>query len=228
MINRWRQTFSRLALNQKTALAILLALIALSICFTATAETTNAFPLPGVQQVDDLKLSTTVPIVIATSLHGNTNVLDQPTRQEIYTFIKDNPGVHFRGICNGLELSVGVVQYHLDVLEHTGLIESYGDGQIKRFFQADTFTETEMQLISLVKHQTTGQILEILVQSGNVLHRDLALELGVSSQALTWQMNQLKNAGLIQSEKVGVNVEYCLVNADAIKWTFDLIHNSAS
>ncbi|MCW4029715.1 MAG: winged helix-turn-helix transcriptional regulator [Candidatus Bathyarchaeota archaeon] len=215
-------------MNQKTALAILLTLLALSVCFSATATATNSFPLPGTQQVDDLKLTATVPLIIATSLHSNTHVLDQPTRQEIYTFIKDNPGVHFRGICNGLELSVGVVQYHLDVLEHTGLIESYGDGQIKRFFQADTFTGTQMQLISLVKHQTTGQILEILVQSGNLLHRDLATELGVSSQALTWQMNQLKNAGLIQSEKIGVNVEYCLVNADAIKWAFDLIHNSNS
>jgi predicted transcriptional regulator len=58
-----------------------------------------------------------------------------------------------------------------------------------------------MRLISLFKHETTAKILTILLQNGSAFHRDMAHSLGVSSQALTWQMNQLKKTGLINAEK---------------------------
>ena len=139
------------------------------------------------------KLSISVPIVVGAGLTGNsTPVLDQPARLEINNFVKNNPGVHFRGICDGLALSIGVVQYHLDVLERVGLITCHTDGQSKRYFENGFFTKTDMTLISLVKHETTAKILTILSQKGSTFHKDIAQNLSVSFQALTWQMNQLK------------------------------------
>jgi predicted transcriptional regulator len=150
--------------------------------------------------------------MIGASLHSNsTHPLDQPTRQQIYSYIKANPGVHFRGICNGLGLSVGEVQYHLSVLEHANLIKPFADGQNKRYFENNnTYTKTKMQLISLLRHETAGKILTILAQNGTGLHKDIACKLGISPQALSWQMNQLKKAGLVNAEKTGVNVRYNL------------------
>jgi predicted transcriptional regulator len=85
------------------------------------------------------------------------------------------------GICDGLGLSVGVVQYHLSVLEQAGLITAYADGQNKRYFETNTFTEKGMQLISLMRHETTAKILTILAQEESAIHRDIASCLGVSS-----------------------------------------------
>ena len=120
---------------------------------------------------------------------------------------------------------MGVVQYHLSVLERAGFITGYSDGQNKRYFEASVFTQADMKLISLVRHETAAKILATLCENGSALHRDIACSLGVSSQALTWQMNQLKKTGLINAEKAGVNVEYSLNDANAIRLVLNLTSN---
>jgi predicted transcriptional regulator len=215
-------------LNRKVALTILLIMLTLSISFAAAAYTPNRPPyFSGVQHVDSLQqLTASVPIVLGAGLHSNsTQLLNQPTRLEIYNFVKSNPGVHFRGICDKLGLSVGVVQYHLSVLEHAGFITGYTDGQNKRYFEHSAFTKTDVKLISLMRHETTAKILTTLSQNSSALHKDIARSLGVSSQALTWQMNQLKKTGLINAEKTGINVKYSLNDANAIKLILNLTNN---
>jgi predicted transcriptional regulator len=124
--------------NQKTAFAILLIVLALSVTSLAASASTvfppvsaHAFP----NAVGHAQLTLSSVLVISTSLHGNSS-LEQPTRLEIYNYVKANPGIHFRGLCNGLSLSVGVVQYHIGVLEHAGLLTAYKDGQNKRYFES--------------------------------------------------------------------------------------------
>jgi predicted transcriptional regulator len=200
-------------LNSKTAFAILLALLTISVCFTAAASS-STFPFIEPENSRPIEhLSASASLVVGAGLHNHiASTLDQPTRHDIYNYITDNPGMHFRGICTALDLSVGVVQYHLDVLEHAGLIHSVMDGQNKRYFEHSAYTKTDVQLTALLRHGTAAQILTLLAENKSALHRDLALGLGVTSQALTWQMNQLKEAGLISAEKVGVNVRYSLTD----------------
>jgi predicted transcriptional regulator len=114
------------------------------------------------------------------------------------------------------------------VLEKGGCVTSYSDGQNKRYFQVDTFTQQEKALVSLARHSTAGEILKLLSQNPSILHRDIAACLGVSSQALTWQMNQLKKAGLINAEKESVNVRYSLTNLDMVKFALSLAGNTRS
>jgi predicted transcriptional regulator len=213
------QNLAGCPLDQKTALAVLLVMLALTVSFTVTASTPHMFPeFLTVQHSDNLqRLTISVPVVIGAGLHSNSSpLLNQPTRLEINNFVKSNPGVHFRGICDGLGLSVGVVQYHLNVLEHAGMITSYLDGQNKRYFESNVFSQSDMQLISTVRHETTGKILAILNEKPSALHRDLACTLGISSQAVTWQMNQLKKSGLINAETTGIHVKYSLSNQETI------------
>jgi predicted transcriptional regulator len=82
-----------------------------------------------------------------------------------------------------------------------------------------------MKLISLVRHDTTAKILTTLSQNSSALHKDIARSVGVSSQALTWQMNQLKKTGLINTEKAGINVKYSLNDANVIKLILNLTNN---
>lgn len=216
-------------LNRKTTLTILLTLLAFSVCLVAATNTSNVLSdLGGVQHVDNLhRFTVSVPIVLGAGLHNNSaQPLDQPTRLQIYNYIKENPGVHFRGICDGLGLSIGMIQYHLSVLERAGYITSYTDGQNKRYFEASTFTQMDMKLISLVRHETAAQILTILSQSRSALHRDIAYSLSISSQALTWHMNQLKKADLIDAQKAGVNVKYSLNDANVIRLVLNLVSNT--
>jgi predicted transcriptional regulator len=118
-----------------------------------------------------------------------------------------------------------VVQYHLSILTRAGLLSIYNDGQCRRYFEANAYAETDMKLVSLLRHDTTRKILVVLLQNGPILHKDLAHRLCVSSQALTWQMNQLKRTGLIEALKEEMSVKYALneKGATALRLLLNLI-----
>jgi DNA-binding transcriptional ArsR family regulator len=139
-----------------------------------------------------------------------TPLPDNSTRTEIYDFIKDNPGVQFRGICNELGLSIGLAQFHLGVLKKAGLISFIRDGRYKRYFESRRFSLKEMGIISLLRHQTARSILKNILSNKEISHSKLASHLSITSQGLTWQMNRLKKAGVVQTRKDGIKVQYLL------------------
>ena len=135
---------------------------------------------------------------------------DNSTRTEIYSFISANPGVQFRAICGGLGLSIGVVQFHLAQLQKSGLITSLRKGRYKRFFAAGKFTRKEMETIATLRLSTVKEILKSLLHTKKLSHHELAVQLKISSQGLTWQMNRLRETGIIQENRNGLNVTYTL------------------
>ena len=139
-----------------------------------------------------------------------SSILCNATRAEIYDFIKANPGTQFRGICNQLGLSIGLAQFHLGVLKKAGLISFFRDGRYKRFFQSNRFSNKEMQILSLLRHNTAKKILTTVLGRKSISHSKLAHELSVTSQGLTWQMNRLEKEGIIQENKQGMKVIYSM------------------
>ncbi len=163
---------------------------------------------------DDLLI---LPIVVPSysGVSEKATLLENTSRTEILRYIQANPGVQFRAICSSLGLSIGVVQFHLAVLQKNGLIKSIYIGKYKRFFAAGKFSRKEMQTISTLKLETVKNILKTLLEHKQVAHHDLATKLCISSQGLTWQMNRLQETGLIQENRNGLNVSYSL-NASII------------
>jgi DNA-binding transcriptional ArsR family regulator len=143
------------------------------------------------------------------------SVFNNSTRVEIYDFIKANPGVQFRGICNQLGLSIGLAEFHLGVLKKAGLISFIRDGRYKRFFESKKFSQKEMEIISLLRHDTTRSILKTMLEGKKISHRELAHQLSITSQGLTWQMNRLKKDGVVQESKDGMKAIYSLKEAYA-------------
>jgi len=156
-------------------------------------------------------------------------VFNNSTRVEIYDFIKANPGVQFRGICSQLGLSIGLAEFHLGVLKKAGLISFIRDGRYKRFFESKRFSQKEMELIALLRHDTTRSILKTMLEEKKISHSELACQLSITSQGLTWQMNRLKKDGVIQENKEGMKAIYSLEEAYAPMLTeiINLVEQSA-
>jgi len=142
-----------------------------------------------------------------------SSLLNQTTRMDIYNFVKANPGVHFRALSNYLGMPIGVLQYHLGLLVNAGLLFTYQDGRYKRYFESKRFNETEMKIVSFLRHETAGKILLALLEKPQTTHKDLAAQLNISSQALSWQMNRLEQMGFIKRNIEGINVKYSLDEA---------------
>ena len=194
--------------------------------FAVTYSQVNLVHSPSVPSVEDAQpLILSAPLVIGMGFHEDSTFLNQSTRIEIYDFVKNNPGIHFRGICNNLGLPIGVVQYHLGLLTCAGLLSVRRDGRYKRYFRSKKFGENEMKIISLLRHETAGKILSILLEKQSVSHKDLSSKLGISSQALTWQINRLRKVGLIDFATEGMKVRYLLAqeNAAMVKRCLDFI-----
>jgi len=142
------------------------------------------------------------------------SLITNSTRTEVYEFIVANPGIQFRGICTGLGIAIGTAEFHLGVLKKAGLISFVRDGKYKRFFATKKFSVKEIKLISLLRHKTTREILQIIATEKTVAHRKLVSDLAISSQGLTWQMNRLREEGVIQETREGIRVHYTLNAGD--------------
>ena len=163
-----------------------------------------------------MELGPTVPLVYG-SLPSVTSggivgqwMLNSSTRLIIYKYVSGSPGVHFRGICNGLGLSVGVVQYHLERLTSQGLLTSRRDRRYRRYFEARRFSEKEMEVISTLRSETARRAISIILESPRITHGSLASTLGISSQGLTWLMGRLKGEGVVGVESDGRYVRYTI------------------
>lgn len=154
-------------------------------------------------------------------------VLNQTTRMQIYSFITNNPGTNFRGICSSLALPIGVVQYHLGVLTKGDLISDCRDGRNKRYFKSRKFSSIEMKIISALRHETVEKILTILHNEESEAHGKLAQRLQISSQALTWHMKQLQQKGLVTGLADGLTIKYFLAEeqVETIKECLEIISN---
>ncbi|MCW4018822.1 MAG: winged helix-turn-helix transcriptional regulator [Candidatus Bathyarchaeota archaeon] len=150
------------------------------------------------------------------------------TRTDIFNFVGSNPGVQFRAICSSLGLSIGVVQFHLAQLQRNGLITSFRKGRYKRFFPANRFSRNQMELISTLRLSTVRNILKALLEGKRLSHHELAVRVSISSQGLTWQMNRLRETGLIQEVRNGLNVNYAIqqANLPIVTETLSLIENN--
>jgi len=193
--------------NQKAAVAVLI--IAVVMCFSATMTTQaeTVYP-PIIGHLDtSQQFALSAPLVIGITTQA-PSPFDQPTRADIYQYVEGNPGVHFRGICEALSLSVGMVQYHLGVLVCAGFLSVYGDGKMQRFFAAGKYGQRQMKVISLLRHKTKGQILQIINGKKATSHSELAVQLKISSQGLTWQVHQLQRQGIVEATSNGLKLNY--------------------
>jgi predicted transcriptional regulator len=138
------------------------------------------------------------------------SLISNSTRTEVYDFIVTNPGIQFRGICTGLCIAIGTAEFHLGVLKKAGLISFVRDGKYKRFFANKKFSAKEMKLISLLRHETIKEILKTITNEKTISHSKLASHLAITSQGLTWQMNRLKEEGVVQENCAGTRITYSL------------------
>jgi predicted transcriptional regulator len=168
------------------------------------AVTINEYTFLGVTPA----LTVQAPAISQTTLVNTT-------RSQIYTYINQNPGVGFRALASALCLPVGLAEYHLGVLVRSGLVSFVRDGRYKRFFIAKRFSKRDMALICLLRHGTTRRILEALRCRGALSHGKLAGEVAITSQALTWQMKNLKSTQLIVQVNDGLKIVYSLNDASA-------------
>ncbi|TFF89158.1 MAG: winged helix-turn-helix transcriptional regulator [Promethearchaeota archaeon] len=142
--------------------------------------------------------------------------LEQDTRKSIYNLILENEGIHLREICRSLDRKMGVIQYHIQVLEGCNLIDSIKDGRYRRFFTntKELRKRSNKMIVSFTRRETTSKLLKSIFNHNGtgIFHKELAEEADISSQAITWHIKKLIKEDIIKSEKVGRQKKYFIID----------------
>jgi len=142
-------------------------------------------------------------IVIVLMVVGYTRLksrrlLEHQTRNRIYEHVRANPGVHYRGIMNELDLAMGVLTHHLNMLERQGFIKSLQDGSYRRFYTQDTKIDTNLLLTD-----PQQQILDTIKYNPGISQTQLAENLNMTKKTVYYNVSQLRDAGLVFVDKTG-------------------------
>jgi hypothetical protein len=183
--------------------------------FSYSQNPNNGISVPSIAYLNTITINKCTLLAFTPSISVKVPVitqavLDNSTRSQIFTYISQNPGVQFRAIVSALCLPVGLAEYHLDVLVHSGLVSFIRDGRYKRFFVSKRFNPRDMALICILRRRTPKKIFEVLLSKRQLSHGRLAEEVAVTSQALTWQMKTLKDTNFILYVNEGLRIVYSI------------------
>ncbi|HEU97363.1 MAG TPA: winged helix-turn-helix transcriptional regulator [Fervidicoccus fontis] len=129
-------------------------------------------------------------------------------RKEIYDYIQEHPGSHLREMARNLDLAIGEIQYHLDVLEKKGYIVSKRMGLYKRFYPSKMFGERQKEIMGILSQETPRKILLFLLHKPGASHREIAEFARLSAPTVTWHMKRLADIGLVEAKREGRSVKY--------------------
>lgn len=131
---------------------------------------------------------------------------DSDARDAIAGYLSTTPGAHFSKIRDDLQLGTGETQHHLRELANQGAIESEKDGDYRRFFPADQFSDSEKVTLGYLRRDTTRGMLVALLRDPTTTAGDLADHLDVSRPTVSKYAAELEAANLLSRED-GYSVE---------------------
>jgi predicted transcriptional regulator len=138
--------------------------------------------------------------IVGNEFEGNAN--------RVIRFIQDNPGCHLRQIKKELKLSLGTVQYHLDRLEKMGTLTSSRYGSYKCYFPCGVFRESQKDLLQILNHETTREILMFIIEQNNPTQTDIVNKVGISNASINWHIKKLISLKVIDELKEGKYKRY--------------------
>ncbi len=181
--------------------------ILIAIALSAAGQLLLSAAAPEMRVTPDQTATFSTSYIRITNAENELIIEPDSARGQILAIIDQNPGIHFREICQMADRETGVVQYHVQVLMAFKNISQFRDGRYTRYVVNnstlyDGFTRT---IVSAWNRPLDKQIL-------SELHKDdkkrlsivqLARALGMSRQAISAHMNKLQENGLVDLVSVG-------------------------
>jgi predicted transcriptional regulator len=172
----------------------------------------DAAPAPW----EDLRFMAVVAVIIVIvtaaglgySKLRRERLMEQGTRQSIYEYIKEKPGVHLRGIKKDLGLSMGVLNHHLRRLEDEEFIKSKQERQYRRFYPY-YYSMADSPLLSPAQKT----VYNLIVENPGISPTLAAKRLEKSRRNVYNHVNALEEMGVIRTKKEGKVLKCYVVEA---------------
>lgn len=134
-------------------------------------------------------------------------LLDNVNRCMIIDIIRRRPGVNFSSIQKDLNIQIGSLSYHLNVLEKFQLIRSVQDGRYRRFWMYEDKVDLVLKLTSVQE-----MLLYVIFKNPGISQSKLSMKIGRSRMVVHYNLRILKDIGLILIEKNGRETSCFITN----------------
>ena len=131
--------------------------------------------------------------------------------QRVLQFIQQNPGCHLREIKRELDMAMGTVQYHLNLLEKEGKIISERRYLYKNYFPGGMFTPDQKNILRILKLETSRDIIMFIIEKSNPTQTAIVENLGMSAASISWNLARLIESGIIGEIKDGKFKRYVML-----------------
>ena len=122
-------------------------------------------------------------------------MLENPTREGIYQMVAQNPGIDLITLKRRLELSNGVLAYHIHALERERYLRSVRDGRYRRFYISGAPV--------CPGNSIENKILKEIESRPMINQSQLAREMNLTRQAVNYHIRKLVKSGRVVTEKKG-------------------------
>ena len=155
-------------------------------------------------------------------------------RGRLYGYIESNPGIHLSALTRLSNLGNNQATYHLDILEKEGFIWSRKEGRLLVFF-ADTVSK-KSEIISplldinfsknsikksILMYLNQAELMNLTGPNGS----ELAKEIGVSSQVLSYHIRSLINWEMVERKRTGMRSSLYITELGIEALTKDVDNN---
>ena len=143
-------------------------------------------------------------------------ILDHPLRSEIFTTIRENPGIHASQLAREVDSGWGTVTHHLDKLTKASMVTTRRVNNQKCYFeQGGKVGRAEMEIASAVKGDTAGLIAQFVSHNPMTSQKQMAEAIGISPALASFHVKKLENLGVL--EKVRRGKETLLSTSEALR-----------
>ena len=144
---------------------------------------------------------------------------EENTREKILQYINKYPGNHFRAIQRDLNLSPGVLQYHISVLKKQGEIVELPINGFNCYFPKSMYNKQILTLFGHLRNKTRKKIIAALANKPSMTLNELRDVLKLSNSTLFYHLALLVKDSIVLREEVKNEIRYKLSNLDLVKST---------
>lgn len=126
-------------------------------------------------------------------------------RNRLFDFIVKNPGSTLYEISRGTGLNLGTVKYHAFILRlNHKIVSSRMDGKYVRYFtDSSSYTKDEQLILSLMRRDTIGKVLSLILKKPGISNIEIARELDIRESVVCRCVKELSEKGVIAKEPAG-------------------------
>lgn len=147
------------------------------------------------------------------------NVLESPVRQEMFDYIKGNPGVYLREISRTLEINPTNTTWHLRKLTEADLVRCQMANGLKLYYPIEGGVKTKQTAVanSILRNENAKTIVAYLLAHPGAHQREIARAIGVNHGTVRWHLKKLVLSDIVNEHREGSAYKY-YISSDGMEF----------